>query len=216
MHNFRGYDHHLIVKALNKVGRKIHVIPTNSERYLSVFVDNLKFIDSLQFMNASLSDLVENLESKGWDGFSILEQVFGSKASLLTRKGVFPYDYIDSWKRFDEPCLPPKKLFYNKLTKTPLSSPDYKYGKLIFKAFKKKNLGKYHDLYLLCDTILLACVFEQFRKMSLENFNLDPVHYLTAPGLVWDAALKMSGVKLDLLMDVDKYVFFEHGIRGRN
>ena len=190
MHNFRGYDHHLIVKGLNNAGRRISVIPTNSERYLSIMVDNLKFIDSIQFMNASLSELVENLEEKGWEYFSILEQVFGAKAQFLTRKGVFPYDYIDSWRRFEERRLPAKKCFHNTLKKTPVSSPDYKYARRIFKTFEMENLGEYHDLYLLTDTVLLACVFEEFRTMSLENFSLDPVHYLSAPGLVWDAALK--------------------------
>ena len=216
MHNLRGYDHHLIIKGLNNVEKKkISVIPTNTEKYMSVTIDRLRFIDSLQFMNSSLSQLVENLKGKKTNGFYILEEVFGvEKSKLLMRKGVYPYDYISSWKTFDEPTLPPTKKFFNTLTRSHISEEDYEYAKHVYNEFQISNIGEYHDLYLLTDTLLLACVFEEFRQMALKNFKLDPVHYFTLPGLAWDAALKMSQVKLELITDVDIYNFLEIGMRG--
>jgi len=216
MHNFRGYDHHLIIKALNNIGtRKISVIPTNTEKYMSVTIDCLRFIDSLQFMNCSLSQLVINLKNKKTDAFSILEEVFGKKKSkFLTRKGVYPYDYISSWETFDEVNLPPRKKFYNTLTRSHISAADYKYAQLVYQKFQLTTLGEYHDLYLLTDTLLLACVFEEFRIMAIGNFKLDPVHYFSLPGLAWDAALRISGVELELISDVDIYNFLELGMRG--
>jgi len=137
MHNLRGYDHHFIIKGLNKIGaKKISVIPTNSEKYMSVTIDELQFIDSLQFMNCGLSKLVKNLKAKSNDGFRILEKVFGAtKANLLTRKGVYPYDYMSSWDKFKEPSLPTRKKFYNSLKKRDISRADYKYAQLVFKEF---------------------------------------------------------------------------------
>jgi len=216
MHNFRGYYHHLIIKGLNEISTaQVTVIPTNTEKYMSVSIESLRFIDSLQFMNASLSELVENLRKKGGGGFQILEKVFGtSNSKLLTRKGVYPYDYISSWDKFEETSIPPRAQFYNTLTKSHISDDDHMYATLIFREFGLSNLGDYHDLYLLTDTLLLACVFEEFREMTMANFKLDAAHYYSLPGLAWDSALKMSGVKLELITDINKYVFLEMGIRG--
>ena len=80
--------------------------------------------------------------------------------------------------------------------------------------FKLKNMGEYHNLYLKSDVLLLADVFEQFRKTCLESYKLDPCHYFTSPGLSWDAMLKMTDIKPDLMSDVDMYQFIERGMRG--
>jgi hypothetical protein len=166
-------------------------------------------------MNCGLSKLVKNLKAKSNDGFRIVEKVFGAtKANLLTRKGVYPYDYMSSWDKFEEPSLPTRKKFYNSLKKRHISRADYKYAQLVFKEFGLTSLGEYHDLYLLTDTLLLACVFEEFRDMAMNNFKLDPAHYFSLPGLAWDAALKMSKVKLELITDINKYIFLELGMRG--
>ena len=87
-------------------------------------------------------------------------------------------------------------------------------AQLIWKEFEIKNLGEYHDLYLKSDVLLLADVFEEFRNICLKNYSLDPAWYYTSPGLSWDALLKHSGVKLELLTDPDKLLLFEKGIRG--
>ena len=77
-----------------------------------------------------------------------------------------------------------------------------------------KNLGEYHDLYLKTDVILLSNVFESFRNEGLLHHGLDPAHFYTTPGLAWQAALKKTGVKFELLTDPDMLLKFEHGIRG--
>jgi len=216
LHNFKSYDSHLIIHGFNKFGDKFRVIPNNSKNYLSVSVDNITFIDSLQFLPCNLETLVNNLKSENDPGkhFTILKQKFGDKYQLLLRKGVFPYDYFDAEEKFKEATFPPKSAFLNSLTGKEVSDEDYSYGLKIFQKFGLKNLGEYHDLYLLTDTILLACVFENFRHLMLNNYQLDPCHYVSLPGIAWDAALKMSGVKLDQLVDIDMYEFYERGIRG--
>ena len=212
IHNFKSYDSHLIIHGFRKFGKRINVIPTNTEKYLSIQVDGLVFIDSLQFLMGSLDSLVKNLAK---DKFGILDQVFGSENSkLLQRKGCYPYEYMDSWKRFNEKELPHIEHFHSMTKDANVDVADYKYAQKIFRHFKCENLGMFHDLYLLTDVILLACVFESFRDMAFSYYKLDPVHYMSLPGLAFDAALKMSKVQLELFTDVNMYEFIESGMRG--
>ena len=133
---------------------------------------------------------------------------------LLLRKGIYPYEYIDSWERFDETSLPDKEAFYSSLNMEGITSVDYRYAKRVYKEFKSKNLGDYHDLYVQSDTLLLADVFENFRNKCIEIYELDPAHFLSAPGLAWQACLKKTGVKLELLTDIDMLLMVEKEIRG--
>ena len=107
-----------------------------------------------------------------------------------------------------------QKIFYNSLRGENIEDEDYEHAKKVFLHFEMKNLGDYHDLYLLTDSLLLSCVFEKFRRMSLRLYKLDPSNYLSAPGLAWDAALRKSGVELDMITDITMHEFFETGIRG--
>ena len=91
---------------------------------------------------------------------------------------------------------------------------DYRHGNNVFKRFKLKNLGEYHDLYVQSDTLLLADVFENFRNTCLKVYELDPAHFLLLPGLIWQACLKKTIVKLELLTDYDMLLMVEEGIRG--
>ena len=109
---------------------------------------------------------------------------------MLLRKGIYPYEYIDSWERFDETSLPDKEAFYSSLNMEGITSVDYRYAKRVYKEFKSKNLGDYHDLYVQSDTLLLAGIFENFRNKCIEISELDPVHFLSAPGLAWQGCLK--------------------------
>jgi len=133
---------------------------------------------------------------------------------LMTRKGVYPYEYFNSWKRFDECQLPAKEQFYSTLTECHISNDDYNRAQEVFTSIEMSSLREYHDFYLLCDVLLLADVFETFRDTCKKNYDLDPAHFYTAPGLSWQAALKMSGVQLELLTDIDQHLFIESGIRG--
>ena len=141
-------------------------------------------------------------------------QVFeDQKLDLMARKGVYPYDYMDSFKKFKEQ-LPTKEEFYSVLNNEHISDDDYEHAKNVWDTFSLKNMGEYHDLYLASDILLLADVFENFRKTCLEYYKLDPCHYFTSPGLSWDAMLKMTDIKLELMVDIDMFQFIEKGLRG--
>ena len=113
-----------------------------------------------------------------------------NKFILLLRKGVYPYKYMDNWERFNETSLPNKESFYSNLNMENIDDIDYRHGNNVFKRFKLKNLRECHDLYVQSDTLLLADVFENFRKTCLKVYELDPVHFLSLPGLAWQACLK--------------------------
>ena len=112
-----------------------------------------------------------------------------NKFVLLLRKGVYPYEYMDSWERFDETSLPDKKYFYSKLNLEYISDNDYNHAQKVFKEFCT-DVGDYHDLYVQCDTLLLADVCEKFRDKCINIYGLDPSYFLSAPGLAWQACLK--------------------------
>ena len=133
---------------------------------------------------------------------------------MLTRKGVFPYDWFDGFDKLGETHLPPKDEFYSKLYDAEISDEDYQHAQNVWKAFGIKRLREYHDLYLELDVLLLADVFENFRDVCRKNYDLDPAWYYTAPGLAWDAALEMTKVSLELLKDPDMLLMVEEGIRG--
>ena len=133
---------------------------------------------------------------------------------MLLRKGVYPYEYMDSWEKFNEPSLPSKKDFYSNLNMENIDDIDYRHGNNVFKRFKLKNLGEYHDLYIQSDTLLLADVFENFRNTCLKVYELDPAHFLSLPGLAWQACFKKINVELELLTDYDMLLMVEEGIRG--
>ena len=118
---------------------------------------------------------------------------------------------MDSLERFKENKLPPKKSFYSRLTGEDISNEDYAHAKKVWEIFEMEH---FHNLYNETDVLLLADVFENFRNICMENYKLDPAHYYTAPGLSWDACLKMTNVKLELLTDVDMLLTVERGIRG--
>ena len=121
---------------------------------------------------------------------------------------------MDSWRRFDETSLPDKEAFYSNLDMEDISDVDYRHGKTVFEYLINKTLCDYHDLYVQTDTLLLADVFENFRNMCIKVYELDPAHFLSAPGLACQACLKKTEVKLELLTDVDMFLMVEKGIRG--
>ncbi|MCE2507588.1 MAG: hypothetical protein J4F36_14200, partial [Nitrosopumilaceae archaeon] len=284
-HNLSGYDAHLIIRELARQFNTddIGCIAENHEKYISfnvkmpvpvgdVFDTNgnqvvkkveLRFIDSIRFMQSSLSSLVDNLAGtnpnedvfcKGCKNMmemieiddsytarfkcqkcycsyasrqlneNLLKILFSSvyeycggddlKFRLLLRKGAYPYEYMDSMERFKETSLPCKKAFYSELNLKEISDLDYKHAEKVWKAFSLKDLGDYHDVYLASDTLLLCDVFENFRDTCFEHYKLDPAHFYTAPGLSEVAAMKCTGVELELITDVNMLLMVERGIRG--
>ena len=121
---------------------------------------------------------------------------------------------MDSWKRFDETSLPDKEAFYISLNMEDSTNVDHRHAKRVFKSFNNKNLGDYHDLHVESDTLLLADIFENFRNKCIEIHELDPAHFLSATGLAWQACLKKTEVKLELLTNVGMLLMVEKRIRG--
>ena len=136
-----------------------------------------------------------------------------NKFILLLRKGVYPYEYMDNWEKFDETSLPNKESFYSSLNMENIDDIDYRHCNNVFKRFKLKHLGEYHDLYVQSDT-LLAEVFENFRNTCIKVHELDHAHFLSLPGLTWQPCLKKRNINLELLADYDMLLMVEEGIRG--
>ncbi|XP_051176794.1 uncharacterized protein LOC127291636 [Leptopilina boulardi] len=219
-HNLSGYDAHFIIEAIaTEFDGKVDLLPINKEKYIS-FTKNIKnsfvkfrFIDSFKFMASSLDKLASYL-----DEYKIVNSIFSNysddKIQLLTRKGVFPYEYIDSREKLVETQLPPKKNFYSTLNDSNVSDEDYAHAQNVWNEFNCQNLGEYVYLYMKTDILLLADIFENFRDQCLNAYGLDAAHYYTTPGLTWDAMLKYTNVRLELLTDIDMVMYIERGIRG--
>ena len=171
----------------------------------------LVFIDSMQFMNSSLDALVGNL---GSEDFKCLSGVFGDdeQFELVKCKGVYPYEWVDGFEKFDWSCLPSKECFFSSLKGIGISDEEYDRACKVWNVFGIKTFGEHHDLK--CDVLLLCDVFEKFINSCLKYYGLDPCHYFSSPGLAWDAMLKMSGVRLRLIDNVDIHLFIEKGMRG--
>ncbi|XP_037921320.1 uncharacterized protein LOC119658124 [Hermetia illucens] len=221
-HNFSGYDCHLFVKELASIDGDISIIPINKELYVSLSKKiplndsetiELRFLDSFRFMHSSLDALVNNLAHKD---LKTVSGVYGDgeKFSLLTRKGVFPYEYINSWDRLNETSLPSREKFFNKMSNTECKEADYQHALNVWKQFNCGVMWDYLELYLKTDVLLLTDVFENFRNVCKNIYGLDPCQYYTTPGLSWDAMLKITSIKLELLTDIEMHHFVKRGIRG--
>ena len=227
-HNLSGYDAHLFIRELGAHTSEIGVIVKNKEDYISFsikvivekYIDKegnekdklieLRFIDSFKFMSSTLDSLTKNLVRGGKKLFGF-EDYSELQYDLLTRKGVYPYEYVNSWDQFNETQLPPVDLFYSNLNMSLISEEDYQHTQRVWKEFGIHNLGDYHDLYLRTDVVLLANVYEAFRDTCLKHYNLNPAHFYTSPGLVWKARLKHIAIRLELLTNPDMLLKFEQG-----
>ena len=213
MHNARSYDSHFIIKNLHDSNAKVQVIPTNTEKFLAVQIDSIRFLDSCQFLSSKLDDLVFNMARDGTDNFVHTKRHFGNDPNVF-KKGVYPYEYVTGPEILTETSLPPREKFYSELVEEGISEEQYDRALEMWQRYDCKTLRDYHDLYLTLDVTLLADVFENFRNMSLREYKLDPAHSWTVPGFAWNCALKMSRVELELITDPDIFLFFENSIRG--
>lgn len=235
-HNLKGYDGHFLLRKIykfiedekymyeNKKGQmikpKFSTIFKNKEQFISFQYKNLQFIDSLAFLNDSIEKLANNMtyEEKAHtiNYFKKEMHLNDELIELILQKGHFFYDYFDSLEVLNQTEFPTIDKFYNKLNKKHLEPKEYEHALNVFKKLNCKNLRDYHDFYLKCDVLLLADAFENFRKHCHQNYNLEIGHYLTLPAYSFDAMLKYTKVKIELLTDEDKeqYHMFEHSIRG--
>ena len=231
-HNLSGYDSHLFIKKLGSPDEKenIDCIPNNEEKYIS-FSKTIKtgqyknkkgetkdktfkivFKDSLKFMSSSLEALVNNLPKDAFK--NILKYYTPEQAELLKQKGFYPYEYMDSIEKFKDTEPPSQEGFYSKLSGRGINRKNYEHVWNVWYTFGMETLKDYHKLYNETDVLLLADVFENFRDLCLKIYGLDPAHYFTAPGLAWDACLKITNIDLELLSDHNMLLMFEKGIRG--
>ena len=195
------------------------MIPKTNERYMSIIANNsIVFLDSLQFCKASLDSLLSNPNN---DDFKHLMSEFPKdKLEILKRKDAYPYEWVDSNKKFIYPRLQPKENFYSSIDDEKrgkgdghISNEQYSYLQNDCNTFNFKTFRDFHNHYFKKDILLLVDIFENFISTILKYFNLDPCHYFSAPELSWDAMLKMTKVELEKISDAEMHLFIEKGMR---
>ena len=228
-HNLKNYDAHMIIK--HGIGKfkhwKLNCIAQTSEKFMSLNAKvpmgvskqgrtiffTISFIDSFQFMSTSLATLAENQTSLPMTE-KLKQDIPTLSTDVLRRKGVFPYTYFSSFLVLDETSLPSREKFKNDLTGEACSEEDYQHAHRAWQEFRCQNFKDYMMCYLELDVRLLSDVFEEFRRMSLVQDGLEPVHFVSLPGLSFMSAFKMTGETIHLLQDPFIYNLFERGIRG--
>jgi hypothetical protein len=217
LHNLSNYDAHFIIKELDYNSKRINVIPNSEEKFISFskYISNtfsIRFVDTFRFMSTRLSTLAANLVTPDLEKFRETGKHFSNnEMPLVTRKGVYPYDFTDDWCKLEQTSLPPIEDFYSTLIEEHIKDSEYQFAVEVWSHFNCKTLGEYSDLYLKIDVLLLADVFENFRDLCLNTYHLDPAYYFTAPAFSFDAMLKYTMIKLELLADYEMLLMFEDG-----
>ena len=208
-----------MIDSLSQSVNKISKIDNDISQIYNKFTGNMRpmisslsqSIDKISEINNKISQ--DELIKKFSNTYRLCNKDL-NKFELSLRKGGYPYEYMDSWKRFKEESLPDKESFYSELNKEHITDEDYAHAQKVWDTFNIKKLGEYHDLYVQSDTLLPADAFENFRDKCIEIYELDPAHFLSASGLPWQTCLKKTQVKLELLTDNDMLLMFEKGICG--
>ena len=211
-----------MISSLSQSINKISEIDNKISQIDKKELEN-KFTDNMRSMVSSLSQSIDNVSEidrktsydaligKFYNTYQLCNKDL-NKFALLLRKGVYPYEYMDSWKRFKEESLPDKEYFYSELNKEHITDEDLAHSQKVWDTFDRKNLGEYHDLYVQSDTALFADVFENFIDKCIEIYKLDPARFLPAPGQACQACLKKTEVELELLTDNVMLIMFEEGM----
>lgn len=220
-HNGSKYDTHFLMQKIGKHFKNIGCIAKTCEKYSSITLEEkIKFIDSINFLPSSLDTLVKNTDKSHFNifkKFNDREKDTGpteEDGQDLLRKGVFPYEYITSSEVLDETKLPKRKKFYSQLNGKGISKSDYKHALYIFEKYNCQSIRDYLELYLKCDVILLADVFENYRKLCLKENGMDPVHFITAPSRSWASAMFMTNQEIDLVKDLNIHLLLEKHMYG--
>ena len=216
-HGLSNYDSHFIIQKLyNFSSTEIKIIPKNTEKYLSFSVGCVHFKDSYQFLSESLAILVQNLMDKGPDHFVYVNKFIkdDEQQELLKQKGIFPYSYMKDVRVLRKKHLPKKEEFFNDLTCQHITKDEYDFAQKVWDRFSCKTFQDYMEIYLLADCLLLCDVFENFRSNCLQQYNIDPCYYFSAPHFTFNAFLRHSSLTLELLSDINQYLFIIKGIGG--
>ena len=205
-------------KSLAKEPGDVSILAKNSENFISFEVQitpklSVRFIDSFRFMSSSLDSLARNLAE---DQLTNIRKFFDSDVlfDLAKHKGIFPYEYVTDMEKYEETSLPTIEAFYSLLNDSTITDEEYKRAQQAWREFGCQTLGDYNDIYLKKDVLLLADVFENFRQLCLDIYKLDALWHYSAPGLAWNAMLRLTNVELELLSDYTMYLFYEGSIRG--
>ena len=217
-HNSKGYDNSYMIDIFSKIENiRINCLAENNQKFKMLKFKipgkkySIKIIDSLSFLQSDLNSLSKDLDN---DLKIITKEHFKNNFEMINKKlENFPYSYINP-NNLNEEFLPPKKEFYNILTMEEIKDDEYKNVKLFYKKMKFKNLRKYLECYLTTDITLLSDVFNNFRKMIFNEFELDCVKYISAPSLSKDCALKYSKCKIEHIKDVTIFNFVRKSIMG--
>ncbi len=229
VHNGSRYDFHFIVKALGKFSdefdavNKISVLPFNGENFRTISFNSFEFVDTLAFLQAPLAELCSDLKDTGHN-YEILKQTYlvqtngkfdKKKYEMVLSKSFFPYEFCQSLEQMESvTTLPDRKHFSSSLTEKTISAADHNFAQKVWKKFACDNLIDYTKIYCKIDTILLAEVFQKFRK-SMHTFSgLDPAHYISLPSYSYDSMLKLTQSKIGLPNDINMVHFLESCKRG--
>ena len=218
-HNGSKYDFHLLMQAAFGE-REINVIPHTEEIYISFSIKlekyfSIRFIDSYRFLTASLRSLSMLLNK---DEFHYTDEFFSDpeKNELVKQKGIYPYKYIKNFGVLNETSLPAKEEFNDNDNNVNITDEEYAFALKVWRVFSCRDLKDYTSLYCEIDTLILADVSQQFRKLCYKVYDLEPFYYVSLPGFAFDAMKKYTRCRLDLF-DVDNanlYCFFENAVRG--
>ena len=217
-HNSKGYDNSYMIDIFSKVENiRINCLAENNQKFKMLKFKipgkkySIKIIDSLSFLQSDLNSLSKDLDN---DLKIITKEHFKNNFEMINKKlENFPYSYINP-DNLNEEFLPEKEHFYNQLTMEEIKDDEYKNVKLFYKKMKFKNLRKYLECYLTSDITLLSDVFNNFRKMIFNEFELECVKYISAPSLSKDCALKYSKCKIEHIKDVTIFNFVRKLIMG--
>ena len=216
-HNLSHYDAHLFIKQLlNKLTPKqkqyFKVLPKTSEEYISFQFGCIRFLDSYRFLQGGLDAVTKSMAD---EDFKITKRFHPNEEDfkLLRKKGAVPYSFYTSHDSFKETTLT-HEMFFDELKNEMEPEAVFLKAKETWDHFGCPDHGRFIDLYLKSDVLLLADLFERFRAVNLKYFGIDPCHCYSAPGLTWQAGLKYTDINLGLLTDIDTLLAFEKGIRG--
>ena len=213
-HNSQNFDQSFLIRALQNLDNKIpfSCLPRNSNKFISIQIGPFIIKDLYLFLNKSLDYLTGTIDDN--DRISLKQEFGEENYKLLTKKGIYPYDYFDEKQKYKELELPKKEKLFNKLNNRNISNEDYKHALKVFKTFECKDLLEYSILYLKTDICHLSDVFQKFSDFSYKTYNLDPRHSYTLLGFSWESMLKMTKIELELISNSDMYLFLMDTIRG--
>jgi len=226
IHNASKYDMHFLIQAIPAFSDKIKnisVLPYNSENFRTMRFNCFEILDSLSFLQASLAQLSNDLKLSKHN-YGILKQTYlvrekgnfsNKRLEMVLSKSFFPYEYCKSYEQMQTTTKLPKiGCFYSSLSEKSISKDDHKFARDVWRSYSCKNLIDYCKLYCKIDVILLAEIFQKFRKEMMAFSGLDPAHYISLPAYGYDSMLAITGARIELPTDIDMVHFLERCKRG--